>query len=122
VGNITAPLGGDFPVAYPGPALLPLLLELPSAGGEPGAPAGHCRASAAAVLELSQPVIPAVKNPAITLVSALCHPHQPGCTPRAPTEFAAGVQQPPELAGSSAGSAARQGQQLWLRGQVTHRT
>ena len=50
--KITTPPGGDFPVAYPGTTLLPLLLDLPLAGGELGALAGHCRASAAAVPEL----------------------------------------------------------------------
>lgn len=50
--NSTTPLGGDFPVACPGTTLLPLLLDLPLAGGERGALGGHCRASAAAVLQL----------------------------------------------------------------------
>lgn len=34
------------------------------------------------------------KKPGITLVSALSQPHQRGCTPRAPAEFAARVQEP----------------------------
>lgn len=38
--RILQSLGGDFPGAYPGTTLFPLLLDLPLAGGELGALVG----------------------------------------------------------------------------------
>lgn len=51
--NITTPLGGDFPVAFPGTTLLPLLLDLPLAGGALGALGGHCRPGAVTTCDAS---------------------------------------------------------------------
>ena len=68
--NITAPPGGDLPVAYPSTVQLPVLHDFLLAGGELGALGGFCHACAAAVLDLS------CKNAGITLVPALSQPHQ----------------------------------------------
>lgn len=109
--SITPPLRGGFPVVYPGTTLLPSLLDLPSARGELAALGGHCCARAVTTCNAS------CKNPDTALVSALSQPPQPGCPLHAPTESAARLQEPHELAHSSAGSAAPQ-EQLWLRGSL----
>uniref|UniRef100_A0A8C4UMW4 Uncharacterized protein n=1 Tax=Falco tinnunculus TaxID=100819 RepID=A0A8C4UMW4_FALTI len=104
--NITAPPGGDLPVAYPGTVLLPVLHDLLLAGGELGALGGLCHACAVAVLDLS------CKNAGITLVPALSQPHQ--AARHGHPQFAVRGQEPCELALSPAGSTACQ-EQLWLR-------
>lgn len=95
-------LGGDFPGVYPGTTLFPLLLNLSLAGGELGAlealPCQCCGCCGASC-----------KETGIMMDSALS---QPGCTPRAPTGFAAQVWEPHEPTQSPAGSE----EQPWQRG------